>query len=253
MKRVVIAGLVLGLAGAVGVLCGCGESESQKIEKYITMMGSTQKAPTRDNYMRMLVAKGSITLEPLLRHLDNNPDNMIRGYCCLALGELGDKSAETPLRKTLKDKAADVRGKAAEGLTALIKAKAIPDLIELLKDKHETPREAAQNCLLKLGDAAVEPLIQDCLVQSENPFLRNQGRVILSRMGRKVTPRLIDLLESSKDSNLQIITARTLADIGDKSALVPIKQASEKYIGTDEESKKIRRGLDGAYNELIQK
>jgi HEAT repeat protein len=253
MKKNIIAGLVLGLAGAVGVLCGCGESESQKIEKYIKMMGSTEKAPTRDNYMRMLIAKGTIAVDPLLRHMENNPDDMIRGYCCLALGELGDKSAESPLRKTLKDKKADVRARAAEGLATLIKAKAIPDLIGLLADKHETPRESAQNCLLKLGDAAVEPLINDCLVQSENPFLRNQGRVILGRMGRKVTPRLIELLESATDPNLQIITARTLADIGDKSALNPIKQAADKYTGADEASKKTRRSLDGAYNELIQK
>lgn len=254
MKRyTVIAGLVLGLAGTVGMLCGCGESESQKIEKMIKTMGNDQKAPTRDSYMGMLVDIGDKAVAPLLSHLENDSDNMIRAYCCLTLGKIGDKSAEGPIKKALKDKDADVRARAVEGLTSLIKAKAIPELIESLKDVHETPRESAQNCLLKLGDAAVEPLINDCLVQSEYPFLRNQGKVILGRMGKKVTPRLIELLESSTDSDVQIITAKTLNDIGDKSALEPIKNASDKYTGKDEKSQRIRRSLDGAYNELIQK
>jgi len=248
-----IAGLALGIAGTIGILCGCGESEQQKIERYIKTMGSDQKAPTRDSYMRLLVAMGDKAVNPLLSHLEDDSDVMVRAYCCLALGELGDKSAESPIKKAMKDKEADVRARAAEGLTALIKSKAIPELIELLKDKHETPRESAQNCMLKLGDSAVEPLINDCLVQSENPFLRNQGSVILGRMGRKVVPRLIELLENSTDPDVQVITARTLKDIGDKSALEPIKNAADKYTGKDEKSQKTRRSLDGAYNELIQK
>ncbi|MEW6026810.1 MAG: HEAT repeat domain-containing protein [Planctomycetota bacterium] len=254
VKRVnVIAGLALGIAGTIGVLFGCGESEAQKMERYIKSMGKEQKPPARDSYMRLLVAMGNKAVDPLLRHLDGDSDNTIRANCCLALGQIGDKSAESPIKKALKDKNAEVRAKAAEGLTVLIKAKAIPDLIEMLKDQHETPRESAQNCLLKLGDAAVEPLINECLIQSENPFLRNQGSVILGRMGRKVVSRLIELLETSNDSDVQIITARTLRDIGDKSALEPIKNAAEKYTGKDEKSTKVRRSLDGAYNELIQK
>jgi len=254
MKRyTVIAGLVLGLAGTIGILCGCGENEQQKIEKYIKTMGKEQKAPTRDNYMRMLVDIGPKAVDPLLRHLDSDSDDIIRGYCCLTLGKIGDKSAEGPIKKALKDKNADVRARAAKGLTDLIKVKAIPHLIEVLKDKHETPRESAQKCLLELGDSAVEPLINDCLIQSEDPFLRNQGMVILGRMGKKVTPRLIQLLESSTEADVQIMTAKTLRDIGDKSALDPIKNAAEKYTGKDEKSQKTRRSLDGAYNELIQK
>ena len=253
MKRNIIAGLALGLAGSIVLLCGCGKSEAQEIEHYIKTMGSDQKAPTRDNYMRMLVDMGTKAVDPLLRHLENDSDDMVRAYCCLTLGKIGDKSAEGPIKKALKDKNADVRARAAKGLTDLIKAKAIPELIELLKDNHETPRESAQNCLLELGDSAVEPLINDCLVQSENPMLRGQGKVILGRMGKKVAPRLIELLENSTDSDVQIVTARTLNDIGDKSALEPIKNAAEKYTGKDEKSTKTRRSLDGAYNELIQK
>ncbi|HLD35966.1 MAG TPA: HEAT repeat domain-containing protein [Planctomycetota bacterium] len=252
-KYTVIAGLVLGLAGTIGILCGCGENEQQKIEKYIKTMGNDQKAPTRDSYMNMLVNIGTKAVDPLLRHLESDSDDMVRGYCCLTLGKIGDKSAEGPIKKALKDKDADVRARAAKGLTDLIKAKAIPNLIELLKDKHETPRESAQKCLLELGAPAVEPLINDCLSQSENPFLRNQGMVILGRMGKKVAPRLIELLDSSTDPDVQIMTAKTLRDIGDKSALEPIKNAAEKYTGKDEKSQKIRRSLDGAYNELIQK
>ncbi|MBI5778222.1 MAG: HEAT repeat domain-containing protein [Planctomycetes bacterium] len=252
-KNNVLAGLVLGIAGTVGMLCGCGESESQKIERYINTMGKDQKPPTRDSYMRMLVKKGDKAVDQLLRHLENDSDNMVRAYCCLALGEIGDKSAESPLKKALKDKDADVRARAAEGLTVLIKSKAIPDLIEMLKDQHATACESAQNCLLKLGDSAVEPLINDCLVQSENPMLRFQGSTILGRMGKKVVPRLIELLESSSDPDVQVVTARTLKDIGDKSALEPIKNAAEKYTGKDEKSTKTRKHLDGAYNELIQK
>ena len=252
-RRNIIAGLALGLAGTIAILCGCGESEGQKIEKHIRMMGTTQKPPTRDNYMKMLADMGTKAVDPLMRHLDNDSDDMVRAYCCLTLGKIGDKSAESPIKKAFKDKSADVRARAAKGLTDLIKAKAIPDLIRLLKDDHETPRESAQNCLLELGDSAVESLINDCLVQSEDPFLRNQGMVILGRMGKKVTPRLIELLENSTDPDVQVMTAKTLRDIGDKSALEPIKNAAEKYTGKDEKSKKTRRSLDGAYNELIQK
>jgi HEAT repeat protein len=144
-----------------------------------------------------------------------------------------------------------VRARAAEALTKLISYKAIPYLIDMLKDSDATPRESAQNCLVKISDSAIDSLIE-CLSQN-NAFLRNQARVVLGRIGPKTLPKLVDLLENSSDTNVQIITARTLADIGDKSVLDTIKKIADRYAGQDEASKETHKHLMGAYDDLRQK
>ncbi|MFH1231859.1 MAG: HEAT repeat domain-containing protein [Planctomycetota bacterium] len=250
-KGKIVSGVILGVIGIVGILFGCGESEKQKINRYINEMGVRAKSPARDAYSRMLVQIGAPAVEPLIYNLKNNPDRMIRAYSALTLSEIGDKSAEQPIKNTLSDKNPEVRAHAATALTKLISSKAIPNLIEMLKDLDATPRESAQNCLVKLGDVAIDPLIE-CLSQS-NPSLRSQARVILGRMGRKTLPKLIDLLESTSDPNIQIITARTMADIGDKSVLDNIKKIADFYTGNDETTKSTRKSLMGAYDDLRQK
>lgn len=250
-KSKIISGVILSVIGIVGILFGCGESDKQKIDRYIKTMGSEQKTPARDAYMKMLVRIGRPAVEPLIYNLKNNPDRMIRAYSALTLAEIGDKSAEQPIKSRLSDKDPEVRARVAEALTKLVSSNAIPDLINMLKDLDATPRESAQNCLVKLGDVAINPLIE-CLSQ-DNPSLRNQARIILGRMGRKTLPKLIELLESTSDPNIQIITARTIADIGDKSALDNIKKIADNYTGQDDASKSTRKSLIGAYDDLRQK
>jgi len=250
-KSKIISGVILGVIGTVGILFGCGESEQRKIDRYINEMGVRAKSPARDAFSKMLVQIGTPAVEPLIYNLKNNSDMMIRAYSALTLAEIGDKSAEGPIKSTLRDKEPEVRARAAEALTKLVSSKAIPDLIEMLKDLDATPRESAQNCLVGLSDASMNPMIE-CLSQS-NPSLRNQARIILGRIGRKTLPKLIELLESASDANVQIITARTIADIGDKSVLDKIKNIADSYTGQDDLSKDTHKSLMGAYDDLRQK
>jgi HEAT repeat protein len=247
----IISGLILGGIGTLAMLLGCGENEKQKINRYINEMGIKSKSQGRDSYSKMLAQIGTPAVEPLIYNLKTNPDRMIRAYSALTLAEIGDKSSEQPIKKALSDKDPEVRARAAEALTKLISSKAIPDLIEMLKDLDDTPRDAAKNCLVKLSDASLNPMIE-CL-SNDSPLMRNHARTVLGMIGRKALPKLIDLLESASDTNIQIITARTIADIGDKSVLDKIKSVADRYTGQDEASKETRKHLMGAYDDLRQK
>jgi HEAT repeat protein len=246
-----IAVITLGIVGTIGILFGCGESEKEKINRYIKEMGSKSKTPTRDSYMRQLVDMGQKAVDPLIDALENSSDQMIRAYSALALGNIGDKSAKTPLKRAFKDKDAEVRARAAEGLTELIKENAITDLIEMLKDEHATARESAQNCLVNLGEKSIDTMVES--LSGDDATIRTQAKVVLERIGRKAVPQLTSLLETTSDSDVQIITARTLAAIGDKSVMPVIAKVRDKYTGQDEKSQKTRRSLQGTYRDLEQK
>jgi len=247
----VMLGAIISL-WAVAILIGCGENMQQKINRYIGEMGSRAKTPVRDAYSDQLKMIGKPAVNTLIKNMEGSNDKMIRAYCAITLGKIGDPIAEDPIKKVLKDEAPEVRAKAANGLCLLIDKRAVPSMIELLKDKDSNVRDEVKRCLVSVlkeesRGVAIDRLIEE--LDSPDLFLRNEARVCLGQFGRQALPKVLEFLRTATEDNVIIITAKTVADIGDKSALGALQEAADKAKGKPEVVKRI----NGAYNDLLQK
>jgi HEAT repeat protein len=237
-------------AGLLLAAVGCAESQEDKVNRHIADIKDRMgKAEKRSIATSRLVKLGKPIVPRLIKELKNNDNTNVRAYVCLALGRIGDDDAEEPLKKALTDEEPEVRARACEGLAELLEEKAIPLLIEMLKDNQSTPREQARITLAtKIGEPAITPLIE-CFQKSDE-FLRTEAQNALEQIGTKAVPQLISALSDTK-GDVVVYVAKTLAAIGDKSALEPIKEAYERFKGPGQE--KIHKSIKGAFDQLRQK
>ncbi len=98
-----------------------------------------------------IVEIGSPAVEPLIKTLKNDPDDVARWVAAEALGNIGDNRAVDPLIGTLmNDGHADVRWHAAEALGVLGDDKAIKSLTDALKDRDKWVQDFAKSALEKI-------------------------------------------------------------------------------------------------------
>jgi HEAT repeat protein len=98
----------------------------------------------------------------------------------LALGNIGDPRAVPALIEALKDEDEYVRSYAASALGKIGKP-AVPALIEALKHEDKTVRWSAAFSLDKIGEPAVPVLIE--ALKHGDKFIRGYAAWILGRMG----------------------------------------------------------------------
>jgi HEAT repeat protein len=145
---------------------------------------------TRWRTLGALKEIGEAAVEPLINALQNK-DKDIRNCVAGALGEMGEPAVE-PLIKALKDEYKDVRKSAAK---ALGKMKWEPK-----NDVEKAWYLAGQSAwgeLIKLGEPAVEPLIQ--ALEDEVCWVREEAAEALGKIGdkRAVEP----LIQALKDDD----------------------------------------------------
>lgn len=244
-------GLIPVIAGLLGLLIGCGESQEAKIDKHIREMGDRRSnAMAREASVRILVQIGKPAVQPLIYTVKKNTNSLARANAVTALGRIGDKSAEDTVRRALEDKEPEVRASAVEAIANLAGERAISTIIGMFQDKHPTPRDTAKIMLsTKLSPTAIAPLIK-CF-DEQDAFVRLEAQTALAQMGNKPLPQLIEKL-SDNNPEVVVLASRTLAAIGDKSALEHIKAALDRY-PEGEKNYPIRKKIAGAYNDLIQK
>ena len=90
--------------------------------------------------------------------LFGSSDAQVRKAAIRALEMLGKAAAAGPVSAALRDHSAKVRAVAAKECGVMRIKESAPRLTGLLKDKNQRVRWAAQNALVRLGAAAVEPL-----------------------------------------------------------------------------------------------
>jgi HEAT repeat protein len=91
----------------------------------------------------------------------------VRMYAARALGKIGSEKTEEPLIEALEDQSGYVRGTAAEELGNFKSPRSVAGLIKLLKDDSGFVCERARPALVKIGEPAVEPLLE-ALKDTEN-------------------------------------------------------------------------------------
>jgi len=156
----------------------------------------------------------------------------IREAAARALGQIGDPRAVEPLVAALKYVSQVVRRAAVEALGSIGDARAVLSLLAALKDHNADVHDAASEALIKLGAAAVEPLIDE--LKDERPEVRLASIDVLGKIGdtRAVDPLILAL----KDENIPVrqVTAIALGRIG--------APATEPLVSTLQyENKDVRR------------
>ena len=142
-------------------------------------------------------------------------DVQARKSAAVALGEIGDSRAVEPLIKILNDLNSNVRWAAAEALKKIGES-AVEPLIESLKD--EKIRILAAVALGEIGDfRAVEPLIES--LKDDYPKAQWAAAEALQKIGKTAVEPLI---ESLKDERARIPAVVALGEIGDSRAVEPL-------------------------------
>lgn len=117
----------------------------------------------------------------------------------IAVADLVELKATTPLIDALNDQRARVRGGAANAIGQLSTLKecetALPLLVKLLGDSTEFVQDCASDALTKFG-AVAEPLLIEALTDSANPLTKAFAAKALARIGGHQSRETITLLIS---------------------------------------------------------
>jgi HEAT repeat protein len=134
-----------------------------------------------------------------------------------ALGRCGPNGLE-PLVAALKDKDAELRCPAAEGLGAMRDKRAVGPLVLALMDKRSRP--AVCTALVQVGTPAVEPLIG--ALNDKDKEVRTSAAGVLGELGDKqaVVPLVACLQDADRDVRMSAVSA--LGQLGDMRAVEPL-------------------------------
>jgi HEAT repeat protein len=157
-----------------------------------------------------------------------------------ALGKLGDARAVDPLIAALNDENPNIRDHAAQALGVLRDPRAVNPLIALLKDENELVRGPAEEALTKIGDVAIDPLME--FLKRENDkevYWRAIQAIALMHSPRAVEALLTAISDKRRDvrsyavdylarsSSLQAILKQIVAN--DPSKLEPLTAALNEF------------------------
>lgn len=140
---------------------------------------------------------------PALIEALSDENAAVRREVISALGLIGDKRAIPSLINLVRDQAAELGPSAAISLSR-IGSPAVPELTALLQNEPEPVRYLAVEALGLIGRAALPSLF--AAIQDQSHYVRNQAALALGLIGKenpdlviRITPYLIDLLADDND------------------------------------------------------
>jgi len=250
--------VLLALAG-LSAWAGCGNDEAEKkaqAEALIPQLATAGKTE-REELIKQLVGLGAPALEPVKAALPDrdqatrlaliqvlgglknaggletltqqmkDQDPEIRAAAATALGVLGNADGLRPLQDAVDgDAEASVRVAAAAALGALNNPRAIPALLRALKDGHKGVRTAAVEALGKLGEPALNPLLE--AVQGDDEVVRRGADQALGQLAQKLAGDL-----ASEDKGVREAAVTALGRIGRRDkvqAILPLLRDSEPRV-----------------------
>jgi len=139
------------------------------------------------------------------------------------------KSLLREARQLWRHKDAEVRKAAAEALRNIGSPKAIPALIEALKDKDAEMRKAAAEALGLIGSPEAVPALIEAL-QDKDAEVREDAAEALGKIGSpEAVPALIKALKD-KDVWVRKAAAKALGNIGSPEAIPALIKALDKDV-----------------------
>jgi len=211
-------------------LAACEVVRAVPTDRSITALGRVLSDPSQDVRLAAASAMGrsgsreAATL--LLGHLDDNAPE-VRSEVAQALGRLADKRAALPLVGRVQDASADVRRRVARALGDIGDPRATSALVLALNDASIDVRVEAALALGRMGTdeatVSLAPLVRGDATSGASSAEGTQAlrQAALRALGRIGTPRAIDLLVASLESDrpdaLRSPARDALASIGSKA------------------------------------
>lgn len=189
--------------------------EGQRVCDYFTRV---LRAGPVDERKRAALVMGRIgapewAVIPLLGALDRSRPWQVRSQAAWSLGQLGDTRAIPALIEALKDEKGKVASEAALALS-VIGEPAVPSLISHLSSEQPTVRQMAIKALSKMGTLAVRPLLSIAEDEEQADNAVRGATEALGLLGdTQAIPHLIRLLRT-RGGKIAECAARALADIG---------------------------------------
>ncbi|MFA5778593.1 MAG: HEAT repeat domain-containing protein [Elusimicrobiota bacterium] len=161
---------------------------------------------------------------PLISLLkDQNTE--VRRCAAVSLGEIGDKQAVPHLLKSLNDADGGMIIDSANSLAKFKDDSSIPSLKKLLTDGRPVVRITALKTLMVFSD---KPEVQSIIVEHLNDEAEGvRLTAIQSVSSLKLKSAVVNLIKNLTDVNptVRAESAKALGEIGDKSAIEPLKKA----------------------------
>jgi HEAT repeat protein len=177
-----------------------------RLETLVELSNPHSRRKVKENLARLL-SLGAESLESLIAILkDQAIEGDIRLLVCWILGQLGDKTAATPLLEVFSGQNINLSLEAAKSLGMLKSKRAVPPLIEeLIKGDNVDKRAASAYALgLLLDERAVDPLLSVMNNKNDSPKVRGAAAEALVWFGKK-RKRVVDALISGlEDASVEV-------------------------------------------------
>jgi HEAT repeat protein len=173
---------------------------------------------------------------PLLRQLAHSPNDFVRREAVLSLGKMGDLGIGPFLLVTLVgDKAAGVRGAAAQSLGNLRDTLAVLPLVQSLEDSAALVRQQAVAALHRLWTPTAEAAIVGAL-QDRDETVRYIAAQSLGK--HRLRPALAALRTALRDTSVWVRaeSARALGGLGDTSVVDDLVRLLKQHDGPDHQA-----------------
>ncbi|HGE72815.1 TPA: hypothetical protein ENX78_18415 [Candidatus Poribacteria bacterium] len=189
--------------------------------------------PTTDRYAKSMAIDAlskmkALQAEPLIQQKLNDPDRLIRVSSAVALHSMGKENPTKIIIEGLKDPDVEVRRVASKAMADLFDNPPADQLIDLLKDQDPDIRNNAIIAIGKTRSAETARLLTKAMRDDKSEEVRNSAELALEKMGESAVEPVIELFKSTDDMELKVRAAQILGNLGDKRAVPALEDAYKK-------------------------
>jgi len=189
--------------------------------------------PTTDRYAKSMAIDAlskmkALQAEPLIQQKLNDPDRLIRVSSAVALHSMGKENPTKIIIEGLKDPDVEVRRVASKAMAELFDNPPADQLIDLLKDQDPDIRNNAIIAIGKTRSTETARLLTKAMRDDKSEEVRNSAEFALKKMGESAVEPVIELFKSADDMELKVRAAQILGDLGDKRAVPALEDAYKK-------------------------
>jgi len=189
--------------------------------------------PTTDRYAKSMAIDAlskmkALQAEPLIQQKLNDPDRLIRVSSAVALHSMGKENPTKIIIEGLKDPDVEVRRVASKAMADLFDNPPADQLIDLLKDQDPDIRNNAIIAIGKTRSAETARLLTKAMRDDKSEEVRNSAELALEKMGESAVEPVIELFKSADDMELKVRAAQILGNLGDKRAVPALEDAYKK-------------------------
>ena len=209
-----------------------GWEKSIKAAVQVALQGFKDSDPKQhERALRALKGLGAAAIPEITRQGLESEEPSVRAGSAEALGLIGHRDGLEPLFGVLVDRDETVRAQAARALKYTVSDDAKENLYKRLMDilrDMDVPRDGAVLALGHLGEKrAVEDLCK-ILSTSATPAMRRASAEALGLLGEG-QDLLITAVLGDRDGETRVRAATSLAQIGDKEAILPLLKALSRF------------------------